>query len=463
MEAYGRQRKVKKVLLALLLFLSLFVGCTMEMEATVSSPVASATQGVYEEQIVIEWNSVSGVSTYEIYRSSINSNDFAEDYYSLGEVKATRYVDSDLQLAPGKTYYYKVRSVKGETKSLPRTNPAIGWLDIPTLQNVEVTKGDFLDKIGISWDVSDRLKTAAEQGVIGNAEIYYSTDPSNVTDEKITVPLSELKNSEGTEISDNIVRGLVYYFKTKIVVIDEGEKSSDLTALDSGWTAIESPEKVVASKGEYKDRIRIEWDEVHGIGYYNIYVKEVGDNSYPANSLASLAKGSDEFEQRVYYWYGAEMAKNYRFKVTCVKDNEETGDNSGAEYKNLEGQYYNLGYTRYSSPDIDQITQDSASYVQLKVVTDEPPEEDEDLMVQVYRRELNSESLVKLSDVVGAVSEEGGKGKVTLEDRGEDGLIPGKKYYYSATVYSEQEGEVIGESEYSSEKAGWIALTHLAV
>ena len=447
MEACSNSRTVKRVLIALCLLMSLFVGCTTVIEDSASSPVASATPGTYEDKIVITWDKVSGVSDYEVYRSSTNSDNFGDDYISIVQTSSLSYEDKYASLAPGKIYYYKVRSVKGSTKSLPKS-AAPGWLKVPTLQNVDVSQGVDTAKISVTWKVPDRIKIAAELGLTGYARIYYSDNAKNVTSATSTntsscsytdVTLENLKNSEGTDIiiaRDNW--GKEYFFKTQVIIANDG-KQSKMTALDTGWTAISSPTNVTASRD--KNYISISWDKAYGVETYNIY-KDKDDKDPIVRGLASSVTSFD--------WTAAEIGVEYRFKVTSVKDGTETGLNSDYDALDTSGVYKNLGYTVYKQPAINSITTDSANFVRINVHT--TLAKGSDLRVQLYRDN------VELSNGSAVVADSGDHGEVVIEDNATSGLLPGKKYVYTAVVYRNSSGAKIGTSKPSVGKIGWSSI-----
>jgi hypothetical protein len=73
---------------------------------TAPSPPAgvSASNGTYTDKVRVTWNSVSGATAYEVWRSTSNSSDSAS---KLGE--CTSHFD-DSGVTPGTTYYYWVKA-----------------------------------------------------------------------------------------------------------------------------------------------------------------------------------------------------------------------------------------------------------------------------------------------------------------------------------------------------------------
>lgn len=71
----------------------------------------SATDGDYVDKIVITWNAVEGATSYIVYRAETEEGPFE----SIAEVEETSY--EDLDVAPHKTYWYKVRACNADACS----------------------------------------------------------------------------------------------------------------------------------------------------------------------------------------------------------------------------------------------------------------------------------------------------------------------------------------------------------
>jgi len=76
-----------------------------------TTPVLSTIKAEGEKTITITWNKVAGAEKYQIYRATSQSG----SYENIKTVTACSYTDTSL--TGGKTYYYKIRAVRGNYQS----------------------------------------------------------------------------------------------------------------------------------------------------------------------------------------------------------------------------------------------------------------------------------------------------------------------------------------------------------
>jgi fibronectin type 3 domain-containing protein len=118
------------------------------------SPPANvqASDGTYTDKVYITWNSVSGATSYNVYRATSSSGTKTK----LGSTTSTSY--SDTSATPGTTYYYWVTAVNSAGESgyssyntgyrkkgppSPPSNPP---------SNVQASDGTYTDKVYITWN-----------------------------------------------------------------------------------------------------------------------------------------------------------------------------------------------------------------------------------------------------------------------------------------------------------------------
>lgn len=68
----------------------------------------SASDGTHKDRVAISWNAVTAADTYQLYRSTTDSDAGSRIYSGAG----THYNDTDAE--PGVTYFYRVRACNGQ-------------------------------------------------------------------------------------------------------------------------------------------------------------------------------------------------------------------------------------------------------------------------------------------------------------------------------------------------------------
>ena len=174
------------------------------MGQTIAKVSLTEIKAVNSNTISLSWKKVSGVSGYEIYRSTSKSG----KYVQVGRVsgaKTTSYEDATAKA--GKNYYYKVRGYKkNSVKEGKGAYSAVqkAW----TVKKVEITKtsGTSGNSVKLTWD-----KVSKANGY----RIYRST--KETSGYKL---LKEINAASTVSYKDTTVKtGKVYYYK--IVAINK--------------------------------------------------------------------------------------------------------------------------------------------------------------------------------------------------------------------------------------------------
>lgn len=171
---------------------------------TIAKVTLTAMKAVNSNTISLSWKKVSGVSGYEIYRSTSKSG----KYELVGRVsgaKTTSYEDTTVKA--GKNYYYKVRGYKKNSAKEGKgtySDVQKAW----TVKKVEITKtsGTSGNSVKLTWD-----KVSKASGY----RIYRSTKENSGY--KL---LKEIKSASTVTYKDTTVKtGKVYYYQ--IVAINK--------------------------------------------------------------------------------------------------------------------------------------------------------------------------------------------------------------------------------------------------
>lgn len=252
-----------------------------------------ATQGMYTDHVEISWLGVEGASGYHLYVSEIE-NQFGDDYIdipSAADAKNYKY-EYEITKDSGRTMYFKVVPYDIQNKegvsSICIEGNSLG--PYPLNQSINVTRNEYGDMIALSWeDVpgamqyrisvyysdeenSSKLLTTAivEQG-IGNF-LFYSDDPA--LEAVSQYPLSR-----------------EYGFSIEAMYEATAAEHSEIV-----WgTWVQPPRGISASKGEYNDVVKVEWEPVDGATYYRVYRRVVGESRWTDTNTTSSTNSVFDF------------------------------------------------------------------------------------------------------------------------------------------------------------------------
>ncbi len=256
--------------------------------------------------INLSWDKTTNATFYRIYRST-NYND---DYSLLVDtIKTTTYIDSIIDT--NKVYYYKVAGVRvievsrGCNKILEYINSEMseivyGYIGSSTPligipAGVEVTTGDYQNKIHLSWDA-----------VAGAS--YYEIYKSNYSNE-CYYPIIKTRNLSFDDA--NVIQNTIYYYK---IVAYNPYSGGDISQIVAGYAGDSPsipnrPTGVTASKGIYTNIILITWDSIAGAEYYKIYRSETNDN------FTLLSPDDDSLKSPIYNDASIQNNKKYYYEI----------------------------------------------------------------------------------------------------------------------------------------------------
>jgi len=169
-------------------------------------------------RLTISWsaptNAGSGVSSYQIFRSTDNAT-----YTKIATTTGAAYVDTDLEQI---TYYYKVKACDsvnncGAFTEAVELLPTGKYTDAAALGSGPVVSGITTKQATITWSTDRASDTKVQYGT--GAGSYFSSEPSN----------SDQKTDHTIKLT-NLSPGTTYYYKAKWTDEDgntgaSGEKS----------------------------------------------------------------------------------------------------------------------------------------------------------------------------------------------------------------------------------------------
>ncbi|MDO0824458.1 cell wall-binding repeat-containing protein [Desulfosporosinus nitroreducens] len=282
-------------------------------DSDLSAPKDLKATAVGSDEIELDWDSVSGAKSYEVYRSATSSG----TYTKIGTTKSSSYTDDD-DLEEDTTYYYKVRAVDGSDKSSYSSKEHATTDDDDSDDSDLSAPKDLTatavgsDEIELDWD----SVSGAE-----SYEVYRSTTSSGTY-----TKIGTTKSSNYTD-DDDLEEDTTYYYKVRAV--DGSDKSSysskehATTGDDDSDDSDLSAPKDLKATAEGSDEIELDWDSVSGAKSYEVYRSTTSSGTYTkiGTSKSSNYTDDDDLEEDTTYYY----------KVRAV-DGSDKSDYSSKEH-----------------------------------------------------------------------------------------------------------------------------------
>ena len=245
----------------------------------------SATDGDYNDKVVVTWSNVFGATTYNVYRGG--TNDVLSATF-LGTLTSNIY--SDTTVIPGVKYYYWIKAT-ADIGNSELSDSDSGYAKLISPTNIFATDGDYNYKIDITWsNVPYALAYNIYRGETNDAVIatLLGTSSSNIYSDTTVIP------------------GKKYYYWIRATA-DVG--NSELSENDSGYAILLLPANISATDGAYNDKVIVTWSNVFGATNYSVYRSET-DNAINAIIIGAVTNNSYIDTSVVastlyYYWIGA--------------------------------------------------------------------------------------------------------------------------------------------------------------
>ena len=258
-----------------------------------------ASDGTYLDRVHLTWDEVEGASGYDVrvwvvwwgcYHTYYTTTDTSFDIPAGDEWGA--------EVQPGCEYNYTVRAyVNGEP--IVRGGMAsgnVGWLGVPSPENLQASDGTSTDHIQITWDSVDGMDGADASYRVRRADSEAGTYSL----------IADVGEGVTSYLDTSAEAGQVYWYRVQALV---REKYSDLDGQtpDSGYRQLRAPQNVRASEFmEHLHYIEISWDAVDAATSYTIYrstdeagpYEEIGtsaETAYQDGELAVIYCG--------FFWY----------------------------------------------------------------------------------------------------------------------------------------------------------------
>jgi hypothetical protein len=275
--------------------------------AVPAAPAVSATDGTYEDKVVITWKAVAGVTSYEVFRNTVNST-VGAGFISIGEVSDLIYEDNTAVY--GTSYYYFAKAMNSYYDSLSKTIKSgvskfsagnSGYLAKSPAAPGAVTASDgtYFDKIRVSWS-----KVAG-----ATAYLVYRTGAASPAPNPATAdPIGETGGLYIDDFGDDIipqVGGIVkkYYYW---IAAKNRNGTTVISKANDGYLSKKGPATITASNGTYSNRIVVTWTAVSGATAYDVY--RYADSKFtqgetPIGTALTTIECADPVPPGITYYY----------------------------------------------------------------------------------------------------------------------------------------------------------------
>jgi fibronectin type 3 domain-containing protein len=204
-----------------------------------------ASDGTLTDKVLISWDSVSGATSYKVYRAG-----------SSGGIKTllgspTSVTFADTTSIPGVTYYYWVKACIGaECSDLSILNT--GWRKLSAPTNLQASDGTYKDKVLLTWTASSGATSY---------NVYRATSSGSAK--------TLLGSPAGATYADTTATpGVTYYYWVKACI---GTNCSAYSSFNTGWRKLSAPLNLQASDGTLTDKVLLTWTASSGATSYNVY------------------------------------------------------------------------------------------------------------------------------------------------------------------------------------------------
>ena len=238
---------------------------TTPIEVELAKPTVACYAAYTEEGVIVEANSYTLATGFEVYRASKKSG----KYSKIATISDTYYIDKTAK--SGKTYYYKMKPFFYNTETKKTT---YGALSDAAGVKVNLSSGSYLEitqtaknKVKLQWD---KVKGAVAY------EIYKKSDIAGEGYKYVTT-------TKKTSYTAKVATDAYTYFRVRAVKKKNSIKSEYIVmsnGINTGFTAprnLEISKKSASIKSNTMSiKTTLKWDKVYGAKSYRV---EVYDNS----------------------------------------------------------------------------------------------------------------------------------------------------------------------------------------
>ena len=272
-------------------------------EAIFPPETVTATKADFGFKIVISWSRVDEITEYEIFRNTEDNSETAALISTRNETGTEDpIVFDDLSIEVGTLYYYWIKSKLDDQRS-EFGIPDFGFA-LAAPQRVEASDGVFVDKVVLNWALSFGADS-------------YDVFRNTVNDQGAATLVGN--TAELTFPDTTAVPGTTYFYWIKTV---KSGFSTDFSFSDTGF-AFATPQKIVASDGEFFNKLEVAWDFVQGAQSYTIF-RHTSNESAEATQISAIL--GTRFQDMT-----AEPGQVYFYWVKAINSQHATTDFSRSD------------------------------------------------------------------------------------------------------------------------------------
>ncbi len=284
------------------------------------APVVSATDGIYEDRVVVTWKAVATATSYEVYRNTTKLTPAESD--KLGDTTDCIFEDNTAEY--GTTYFYFARARNSMGASVKFSTGDSGYVaKAPAVPGaVTASDGTYFDKIRVSWT----KVSGATSYLVFRTEAQTPAPNPDLVD-----PIGETGALFLDDLGDDLVPqvgGVVkkYYYW---IAAKNANATTVLSKPNDGYLSKKGPAKLTASNGTYSNRIAVTWTEVPGATDYDVYRYSDAnftqiDNTFGTAGIVKVAAALDYEDYAVtanilyYYKVKAKYGTKYDSDISPV-------------------------------------------------------------------------------------------------------------------------------------------------
>ncbi len=262
-----------------------------------------AVPNLSDLQIDLNWDIISDVQGYNIYRTDIPqniSNPIYDDFNLINTTNSNSYSDTNVQL--NNTYYYYITGyILNQEGDPSNVDDAELLVQIDTINNLQATPDISNYVINIDW---------MELSNVDGYNLYRTEIPQDIYNPNYN-DFTLLQTVTNNSYSDSNVSLNInyYYYVTGYFQTEEGNPSN----VDDAELIIGSTQDLTATANQTTYEIDVSWTSITGVDGYNLYYSTTNQSSidppsYDGFSLlssitnTSFSHSDIEYNTRYYYY-----------------------------------------------------------------------------------------------------------------------------------------------------------------
>lgn len=218
---------------------------------TTAPGAITATDGAFADKVRVSWGASAGATSYRIYRQlGVDPPELVGSRAAGANISRT-FDDTDA--LPATQYTYTVSAVLQAGEG-PQGSGDSGWRNVGITGAISASDGSYEDRVEISWPIAAGASGYRIYCKIGNTPtvLIGVNDGEGFTQfEDYSVPVATLATYTVQPFSD----------------LGDGPTSAGNT----GWRNRPAPENVLATDGDFPNKVVVTWDAVPTATGYRIY------------------------------------------------------------------------------------------------------------------------------------------------------------------------------------------------